>query len=250
MAAASPAAFAQGNEPGSVDPSDPRKPQGDINDFAETEIPVRLLTKEEAGPFRSLMMAIGLEDGEQLRDLLRSGIDADSADPESGLTPLMIADTREMAEILLDHGADPSLVDLDGATALHHAIFAGEPLELVEVLLVSDVPVDTAARGWQMETPLVSARQLFFEGRDQEIAAKVVRLLASHGADPSAADEGGYTLLHTAAVNDKPNLARVAVEVGTDPAKRSRDGMTAMDYAAELGHSAIVRILEGDIPDG
>ena len=244
FAAGSPPGFAQGNQPAGVGASDPRQPQGDIGDFPESEKPLGLVLKDDGSAFRSLMMAIGLEDGEALGELLNSGVSPDSADPESGLTALMIADTREMAELLLDHGADPALVDDEGATALHHALFAREAKELVTLLLSAKAPVDLVAEGWQKETPLLSARQLFFEGRDQDVAAGIVRLLAAHGAEPSAADEAGYTLLHTAAVNDKPALARVAIEIGTDRSKRCRDGKTAMDWARSLGRSEIVHVLE------
>lgn len=127
--AGSPPGFAQGNQPAGVGASDPRQPQGDIGDFPESEKPLGLVLKDDGSAFRSLMMAIGLEDGEALGELLSSGVSPDSADPESGLTALMIADTREMAELLLDHGADPALVDDEGATALHHALFAREAKE-------------------------------------------------------------------------------------------------------------------------
>lgn len=41
---------------------------------------------------------------------------------------------EDCATILLGHGADPNLVDLDGNTALHYAV-CGQSISLVEKLL-------------------------------------------------------------------------------------------------------------------
>ena len=54
-----------------------------------------------------------------------------------------------------------------------------------------------------------------------------------------AADDLGYTLLHTAAVNDKVSLARSALALGIDGSKRCLSGSTALDYAVELGAEGV-----------
>ncbi len=200
-------------------------------------------TDDHPTPEQELMMAIGIEDTDAIRYLIRSGVAVNSRDTASSTTPLMIANTGEVAEVLLALGADPALTDREGATALHHAIFAQDVLALVPLLVRHGAPVDAVAEGWSSETPLLSARQLFIEG-EPEIATQVLRLLAAHGADVNAADDLGYTLLHTAAVNDKPALARLALELGVDPEKRSRDGTKALEYARETDHTDIMAILE------
>ena len=97
-----------------------------------------------------------------------------------------------------------------------------------------------AARG---ETPLLSARGLFFEGRDQNRAGRILRLLINAGARVDAQDDMGYSALITAAVNNKPRLARRMLGVGADPHTRTSDGMTALAWARDLGHREIESLL-------
>jgi ankyrin repeat protein len=60
----------------------------------------------------------------------------------------------------------------------------------------------------------------------------------------NAADREGYTLLIAAAVNRKPALAKLMLDLGADPSRRSREGRTALGYAQELGAHEIVRLLQ------
>ena len=103
--------------------------------------------------------------------------------------------------------------------------------------------MDAAARGLDRETPLLTARQLFFEGGDPELGERIIHLLREAGASPDARDGLGYTALITAAVNDKPRLARLMLSLGADPHIQCEDDKTALAWARELGHREIEEIL-------
>ena len=192
-------------------------------------------------------MAIGTGNAADLRLLLEAGADPNGPFEATGLTPLMIVETKEMAEALLSYGADPNLADTQGMTALHHAVFAPEALGLLPLLLDHGAKIDVVADGYSQQTPLLAARQLFFEGGDPSHGSAVLRLLVTHGADIDAGDDFGYTLLHTAAVNNKVDLARTAVALGIDTETRCNDGSTALDYALDLGSEEVAKLLQDDL---
>jgi ankyrin repeat protein len=100
------------------------------------------------------------------------------------------------------------------------------------------------AAGANGETPLLAARQLFFEGGDPDRAERIVRRLHRAGADVNARDAAGYTALITGAVNAKPNLVRLMLELGANPYVRSADGVTALGWARRLGQREVVEVLE------
>ena len=71
---------------------------------------------------------------------------------------------------------------------------------------------------------------------------EVTSLLAA-GADPEAADAGGWTPLHAAVEGDSLAAAKALVEAGATPAGTSRDGWTPLLLAAHLGRHDLVTFL-------
>lgn len=84
---------------------------------------------------RELLSAVATNDAEFLRHLLEQGANANYADPRSGMTLLMMAQHPDLIRMLLAHGADPSALDHDGATALHHAVMGSRALEIIPLLV-------------------------------------------------------------------------------------------------------------------
>ncbi len=220
-------------DPGAMAPNDSR-PRFEPGRSAES--PAALTLEMQ------LRLAIGNDDVDGVLDALRRG--ADVNDPGNmGITPLMTAYSARVAQTLIGAGADVNARAPDGASVLHHAVVVEQASLLVPLLLAHGAKPDVAAAGRDGETPLLTAKLWFFEGRDPAVGVGLMRLLAKHGADVNAADRAGYTLLMAAAVNRKFNLAKLMLELGADPSRRSKEGRTALAYAEELGANDIVRLL-------
>jgi ankyrin repeat protein len=133
--------------------------------------------------------------------------------------------TRGMEELL---DSEPDLVrswSPDGFTALHYAAFFGEE-KTARILLERGADVQVVARNDRIRvTPLHSAAAGSHSG--------IVTLLLEAGADPNAAQDGGYTPLHSAAQNDDRESAEALLAAGADPSLASDDGKTAAELAGD-----------------
>jgi ankyrin repeat protein len=63
--------------------------------------------------------------------------------------------------------------------------------------------------------------------------AAIIKLLLEHGADPNAAQDGGFTPLHSAAQNDDRESVEALLEAGADPALANDDAKSPADLAGE-----------------
>lgn len=197
---------------------------------------------------QALFISLGRGDVTYFRRLLKAGADPNAAMPGTGKTLLMSVQRTDMLELLLEFGADPGRVDHDGATALHYAVGAADALHIIPRLLERGAPVNAKAPGWSGQTPFMVAAKLYFQGKDPVRTAKVLRLLAEHGAEVNTVDESGNTVLIQAVVNDKPDLVRLMIELGADASMKAHEGLSALDWAQELGFVDIVELLESSSP--
>ncbi|KAL7307157.1 hypothetical protein TKK_0000881 [Trichogramma kaykai] len=151
-------------------------------------------------------------------------VDPDGVSPSTGESSLHLALTnerREIVELLLKGGADPSLADKDGTTPLH---IIGKRCtdddDLVDKFFeISDeksrlVRID--AKDESGNTPLLLA---LYHGNK-----RVARSLLSRGADPDLAGAGGLTPLHVIGKRrrDVDGLAELFFEVLDDMRKTAR----------------------------
>jgi ankyrin repeat protein len=170
-------------------------------------------------------------------------------------------------ELLLAHGANARAREQAGTHALDWAAQNGHEA-VVEMLLARDPQLlempgfgeRTAlmAAAWSGHTPLV--RRLLVRGADtrrqrpsgahvldgaaEDGHTEVVELLLAH--DPGLVDLPGYegrTALMAAAVNDRPELVRLLLAHGADPALREPEGTRALDWACQRGHQGIAELL-------
>ena len=138
----------------------------------------------------------------------------------------------EIARLLIAWGADASVADKDGWTALHAAALYGH--EAVVRLLV-DGGADVSAAHKCGSRPLHSSAQSGHEA--------VARLLMDAGADVSAADGYRSTPLHDAAQNGHEAVARLLMDRGAEISAADGGESTPLHDAAEWGHEAVARLL-------
>ncbi|HEX6996863.1 MAG TPA: ankyrin repeat domain-containing protein [Gammaproteobacteria bacterium] len=161
------------------------------------------------------------------RALVEAGADLDSTDPD-GATALVIAIINahyEFADMLLDAGADPNVVDnvgmgpLYAAVDMHRlAVGHGRP---------NPVPVG----------PLDSVdiiRRLLELGADPNATLSKPIMQRHHTAGDASLGEGATPLLRAAKSGDI-EVVRLLLAAGADPHHRMPNGATALMYAAGLG---------------
>ncbi len=200
-----------------------------------------------------LFETIAAGDEERLRELLDLKPDLAGAKNDAGLSPVLQAlynGQGDLVEVLLEANPPLDVFDAaavgrtrgleelldgeeelarswspDGFTALHYAAFFGEE-DAARILLERGAEVGPVARNATLHvTPLHSAAA----GKHPS----VVKLLLEHGADPNAAQDGGFTPLHSAAQNDDRESVEALLEAGADPALASDEGKTAAELAGD-----------------
>lgn len=138
------------------------------------------------------------------------------------------------ARLLVEHGADPSVTNQAGQTALFFAAKNGN-VPMLEFLL--DAGLDPDHRDGESVTPLGFAAR--------HARTRSVSILLARGADPNAADVHGFTPLMFAALRPgaSQDVARALVSAGADPNWCTPDGSAPLMIAAAYGDIDLVRLL-------
>jgi ankyrin repeat protein len=149
------------------------------------------------------------------RALLARHHDPGDRQLSTGSTALMRAvktGDAELTRLLLDHGADGTIIQPNGTTVL--MIAAG----------VGTAPVDTVI---EVEAPRVS------KVTDQNVL-KVLELCAARCGDVNAFNADGDTALH-GAVNRGPDIVRFILEHGGSADMKNKRGLAPLDLALGAG---------------
>lgn len=128
-----------------------------------------------------------------------------------------------VVNLLLQHGADPLLTDVQGYNLLHLATFDGSVFLLV-LLLHQNIPVDVPDP--QGHTSLMWAA---FKGYPA-----CVDLFLRWGANVYATDENGFTALHWALVKGSYGCIQKLIEYGSDRSAKTSTGKTPSIVAEEM----------------
>ena len=156
----------------------------------------------------------------------------------AGAGPSEVADAarrgdRAAVQKLIQQKADVNAPQVDGATALHWAVYR-EDAALVDLLIRARANVSAVNR--LNVTPLMMAA---IQGN----AALIDRLIKA-GADPKLRGPSGETMLMFAARNGNPDAIKVLLESGADVNSReSIRGTTALMWAVEQKHPQAVKML-------
>lgn len=196
------------------------------------------------GGGRIVRRALQREDS--VRALLDSGISVNRTDPSDGRTLLASAAHAglvDVAVLLLCRGADPSVNDNQGQTALTLAARQGHA-GVLQVLLE-----------WVQEQGSKSpAAQALLEHVDSEgwtalrSAAwgghkEAVRLLLEAGAEIDGCDSDGRTALRAAAWGGHEEILLTLLKHGAEVDRSDREGRTPLIAATYMGHKEAVEIL-------
>ena len=180
------------------------------------------------GGFTAFLFAAREGDIESAKVMLEGGVDIDQTDVD-GTNALVVSIMNKkytFAKFLLDRGANPNLADVKGRAALYAAVdmrnedYSALPnrkeddptpsLEIVKALL---------ARGANPNTQLTK------------------NLPGRSGMDSgdTTLDEGTTPLMRAARAGDAPAM-RALLEKGADPKLTTKEGNTALMFAAGIGY--------------
>ncbi len=193
--------------------------------------------------------------GGEVNHRLRSG----------GSTPLFTAAMHgqlETVKLLLEHGADPTLTDDNGETALEWALNRNS--HVAEYLHALTGPSPLMRKRANLETAITEGDNTHVERLIQEIGpnrldyARLIRLAATSGnagalrlighnerTVNSAEDSAEFTPLLLAAIHGCGDSVRFLLAQGARAEAANIMGFTPLMAASDLGHMDVVEILIG-----
>jgi ankyrin repeat protein len=131
----------------------------------------------------------------------------------------------KLVQLLLEHGADVSARDGEGATALHNASLMRD-LEVARMLLNHGADVNATDKwGWTALHRVLEA-----EDHSDEIHFSVAQLLVDHGADVNARtqDRDRRTPLHLASCSAHLKSVRMLLDHGASIEAKDNYGWTPL----------------------
>jgi ankyrin repeat protein len=154
-------------------------------------------TRNEAGEHGLFLALKGSATGiaRMLMDTPKIDLEARNAKDESALMIAVLKGFDELAQALIDKGAD---VNKPGWTPLHYAATAGN-VPLINLLLEHDAYIDASSPN--ESTPLMMAAMYG--------TPSAVKTLLEAGADPTIVNGAGLTALDFARGNKKPESAQI-----------------------------------------
>eukprot|EP00056_Hartaetosiga_gracilis_P016800 m.5860 g.5860 ORF g.5860 m.5860 type:complete len:255 (+) comp4706_c0_seq2:104-868(+) len=195
----------------------------------------------DSNGFSPLMNAASKGGKELVDHLLKNGADKDF-ETFSHKTPLMVACTNghiEVAEKLINAGANVHAYDKGGVPIIHHAVDSKQTL-LIEYLIKAGVNVDERdhAKEW---TPLMRCAGTFGD-------VHMARALVHYGADVNSHDKTGLTPLMLATNGGFKKLVRFLLSAGADAKKPTKHGVTPQQVAMTARNAEIVDIIDHPPP--
>lgn len=157
--------------------------------------------------------------------LLKLKADPNAAD-DLGLTPLMMVETKqlEIAQLLVDYGADVNKQNNKGDTVLHLTLKNTPTLTLTKKLLEWGVNPN-------MPNNVQNTALHYASTQNDE---RIVKVLLKFNANPNAQNHKGKTPLHKAVNNDKPKNVKLLLKAKSNPHLVDYMGNTPLTCSAKL----------------
>lgn len=190
---------------------------------------------------QSLYQAIITNDIQQCKELLDQGVPVNTTIDNTGQSFLMKTRNADIFKILLQHGANSNWTDIKGWTTLHHLVTCPHTVELIKILLESEIELNNRISNGQ--NALLLTHLLFVEKLDAVSGKEILQLLIKAGADINDADKDGETLLHLAAYNNDAALAQTVLELGANLHHPNQRGETPLHLAKRLQANEVLEIL-------
>jgi ankyrin repeat protein len=137
---------------------------------------------------------------------------------------------------------NPALINqrsLDGYSPVGLAAFFADA-DTVRYLIEQGADVNLVAENDMRVYPVNSA----VANRNHERSVAILKVLIEAGADLDAAQHGGYTGLHAAALHGASDKVQLLLSGGADRDIKTDAGETASDMARKQGHMDVVALLE------
>lgn len=183
-----------------------------------------------------VVIAIGEENIDMIRTLIKHGLDINRPINRFGETPLLRAlseNQNKIVSFLLDAGADVNLAGPIGFSPLMSAS-AGGNIEMIDLLVRRGADQNQISdRG---RSPLLEA-----VASDQVTA---INWWLENGANPEQRDANNSTALIVAAKGGKLAATQTLLDHGADIHAKDKRGKTALDWARANGHQKIAELLQ------
>lgn len=210
------------------------------------------MTTDNAALQKELLRAVENNDGELVKELLKQGADLKKAYilynfynfynlSETLLHYVAREGGIEIAELLLECGAEVDGVDDQKKTPLHIAVLFDKP-EMAKLLLENGATVDRKSEDGR--TPLHCAAS------GGEI--KSVELLLAYGATVDARDADGRTPLQNAfcggeskaSIESWLSVAQLLINKGADVEAKTKEGEALLDFVSEKNYESFAELIK------
>lgn len=185
---------------------------------------------------------------DMIKAMAAKGADINITEDEpacSGNTPLHEAcemGNKEAVKVLIEAGADDTLLNVNGITAAHYAVKErnfGKEINEEDRIAILEILKNIDVSSSDGKTPLMLAQSL-----DINSAYSVTTLLIDRGADVNKIDNDGNTaLILNTKNNSYKNTVKALIKAGADVNVLDKNGNSALYYALVDGDQESARFM-------